>query len=74
MYDILDLDMSHCTINYALRETGFKPGRKVKKSALTPDHKEERLHFAQVYEDWIESDWKCVIFSDETTFQHFRSN
>ena len=74
VHDILGLDVSHDTLNCALQELGFKPCCKVKKSKLMPKQKEERLRFAHRHEDWIDVDWKHVIFSDETTFRHFDSN
>ena len=51
VHDILGLDVSHDTLNHILWETGFKPSQKAKKSLLLPRHEEERLHFAQEYED-----------------------
>jgi len=74
VHDILGLNVSHDTLNHVLWETGFKPGRKAKKPSLMAKQKKERLLFIQAHKDWMEADWKHVIFSDETVIRHFGSN
>ena len=65
------IDVSHDTITRALKEAQFILVRKVKKPRLTPHHKKARKQFTERYENWSKADWRCVIFSDETTITRF---
>ncbi|KAJ1300033.1 hypothetical protein OPQ81_011153 [Rhizoctonia solani] len=54
------------TVRQALRQSGLKPVKKVKKPKLTRAHIKACLEFAKVHKDWTVEDWKCVLWSDET--------
>jgi transposase len=44
----------------------FKPRRK---PFLKPAHKQARLKWAKEHLSWTLDDWRCAIFSDESTFE-----
>jgi transposase len=44
----------------------FKPRRK---PFLSEKHKRDRLKWAREHVKWTAEDWRCVIFSDESTFE-----
>lgn len=54
------------TMRRMLKRSGMVAATKVKKPMLTRRHKANRLNFAQVHRHWTISDWRKVIFSDES--------
>ncbi|CCA71915.1 related to transposase-Wolbachia endosymbiont [Serendipita indica DSM 11827] len=58
--------LSPTTIRRALRLTGWKPRKKVKKPRLTRRHRKARLDWAERHRHWTVEDWKRVLWSDET--------
>lgn len=68
------LKVHRTTISRALNESGLRSGEKKKKPALSKKNMKERLTFAKKYSNWTTSDWKRVIFSDETKINRFNSD
>jgi hypothetical protein len=62
------------TISKALHEAGMKAGSKKKKPAISEKNRKERLAFAKSHKEWTVTDWKTVIFSDETKINRFGSD
>jgi len=65
------IDVSHDTINCALKEVGLKASYKPKKPRLLPKHIKAHKEFAERYKNWTEDDWRRVIWSDKTTVERF---
>ena len=61
------LDISAITIWRILKLVGFNKIKPMRKPGLTKKMKEERLKWCLDYKDWTLEDWKCVIWSDETS-------
>ena len=55
------IDVSHDTINRALKEVGLKASYKPKKPRLLPKHIKARKEFAERYKNWTEDDWRYII-------------
>ena len=49
-------DVSHDTINCALKEAGLKPGCKPKEPRLSKKHKKAHRDWAYAHKDWSEDD------------------
>ncbi|KAM7310536.1 hypothetical protein ISCGN_007444 [Ixodes scapularis] len=64
----LELDVSDTTVRRRLREAGMQSRVAAQKPLLTPSNKTVRLKFANDYRSWTVNEWKCVVFSDESTF------
>ena len=62
----LYVGMSDSTVRRVLRKAGLKCKVKQKKPKLTLLQIKGRLEFARRHCHWIDDDWNCVIFSDET--------
>lgn len=62
------------TVRRALRNIGMDCGKKTKRPALKPQHKEARRRFAIKYREWTLEDWKRVVFSDESKFNRISSD
>jgi hypothetical protein len=60
------LELSHMTVNCALKSMGFLCKFKKKKPFLSARHKAARLKWAKEHSSWTVEDWRKVIFSDET--------
>ena len=54
-------------INY-LHKNGYEYKTKIKKSVLTIKQKKKRFNWCLAHFNWTINDWRCTIFSDETTF------
>ena len=56
------------------RQNGLRSVKPTVKPGLTAAMKEARLQFALQYKDWGIEEWKCVIWSDETSviLNHYR--
>jgi len=63
------IDVSHDTINRALKEVSLKASYKPKKPRLLPKYIKAHKEFAECYKNWTEDDWRHVIWSDETTVE-----
>ncbi|KAI4465419.1 mitotic spindle assembly checkpoint protein mad2 [Holotrichia oblita] len=57
------------TVRQHIREFGLKNYSASKKFALEPQHKQDRLNFANLYVNENADFWERVIFSDEKIFQ-----
>jgi len=68
------IDVSHDTVNRALKEIGLGARRKVKRPRLLPKHIKARKKFAERFKEWTEDDWRCIIWSDETIVERFGSH
>ena len=65
-------NVSISTISSRLnKEFGLKSYKPAKKPRLTSQIKKKRLEFARKQVDWSVPNWKKVLFSDKSTFQHF---
>ena len=65
---------SKWTARRVLHNIGYTSVVKKKKPALSDKNVEARLNLAREHRNWTIDDWKCVICSDETKFNHFQSN
>ena len=57
--------VSSHTIRCTLAKVNINKWRAIERPTLTKAHATARLGWTQKYKDWMESDWKCVIWSDE---------
>lgn len=71
-----DLSINICdnTVRNALREAGLGAIKKTPKPKLSPKNIKARLAFAKRHQDWTVSDWKRIIWSDETKINRFGSD
>jgi hypothetical protein len=67
----LNIDVSVRTVRRRIGAAGGKYYGELQKPLLTEKHRKKRLQWAQNHQDF---DWNQVIFTDESTFQLFRSN
>lgn len=58
---------SRSVFNY-LKKLGYEYKVKLKKQWLSAKHRKERVAWCQKYAHFSKSDWRNVIFSDESTF------
>ncbi|GFT11304.1 transposable element Tcb1 transposase [Trichonephila clavipes] len=56
------------TIRRRLTEVGLRSRRPLKRLPLTPHHRQCRLDFCRPRATWSVTDWRRVIFSDESRF------
>ncbi|GFX91227.1 transposable element Tcb1 transposase [Trichonephila clavipes] len=56
------------TIRRRLTEVGLRSRRPLRRLPLTPHHRQCRLDFYQPRATWSVTDWRRVIFSDESRF------
>ena len=56
------------TVRRRLRDSGLKNRRPYVGPALTPGHRQRRLHWAQQHQRWTRRQWRTVVFSDESRF------
>ncbi|GFX56834.1 transposable element Tcb2 transposase [Trichonephila clavipes] len=56
------------TIRRRLTEVGLKSRRPLRRLPLTPHHRQCRLDFCRPRATWSVTDWRRVIFSDESRF------
>lgn len=66
--DSLNLSASMSTIRRRLHEKGLRSRVPPQKPALSEANKLARLAYAQEHATWTVEDWRCVIFTDESTF------
>jgi transposase len=62
------------TVCRALRDIGLKAKRRVKKPRLTKSQKKACLDFALDHKNWMEADWRQVIWSDESKINRISSD
>jgi len=68
-------DISIRTIQATLKDKlGIPSRRAAKKPLLTLRMKKMRLMFAKKYKHWTSSDWRNVMYSDESSFKTIRSS
>lgn len=65
------VEVSSRTIRRRLSESGGKYSREILKPLLSEKHRVKRLQWAKKHQNF---DWNRVIFTDESSFQLFRSN
>lgn len=66
------INVSTSTLSRRLsKEIGLKSYRPAKKPRITPAMAKKRYDFAKRHQHWTESDWKKVMWSDETIVQQF---
>ncbi|GFY30495.1 HTH_Tnp_Tc3_2 domain-containing protein [Trichonephila clavipes] len=56
------------TIRRRLTEVGLRSRRPLRRLPLTPHHRQCRLDFCRPRAAWSVTDWRRVIFSDESRF------
>ncbi|GFW47948.1 transposable element Tcb2 transposase [Trichonephila clavipes] len=56
------------TIRRRLTEVGLRSRRPLRRLPLTPHHRQCRLDFCRTRATWSVTDWRRVIFSDESRF------
>lgn len=61
------------TVQRNLEKDGLKAYVKQRKPDLTPNHRRERYEFAKAHLHWTLDDWKCEMFSDETSISRVGS-
>ncbi|GFX97859.1 HTH_Tnp_Tc3_2 domain-containing protein [Trichonephila clavipes] len=59
---------SRGTIRRRLTEVGLRSRRPLRRLPLTPHHRQCRLDFCRPRATWSVTDWRRVIFSDESRF------
>ncbi|CAF2781502.1 unnamed protein product [Rotaria sp. Silwood2] len=59
------------TVRRRLLKAGYRSYTTKRKPYRKPSHCSSRLRFSEKYSDWNFSDWKTVIFSDESHFEVF---
>ncbi|GFU31405.1 HTH_Tnp_Tc3_2 domain-containing protein [Trichonephila clavipes] len=57
------------TIRRRLTEVGLRSRRPLRRLPLTPHHRQCRLDFCRPRATWSVTDWRRVIFSDESRIQ-----
>jgi transposase len=67
----MNISISPWTIRRTLKENGLSAITVKPKPYLSLRHKRLRRQFALMHKDWTISDWKCIIFSDETKINRF---
>ncbi|GFY05946.1 hormone receptor 4 [Trichonephila clavipes] len=60
--------ISRKTVARRLRGGGLYARRPVVCVPLTRQHRTARLQWCREHHNWIEQDWACVLFSDESSF------
>src|SRR3979411_2288500 len=70
----MNISASPWTICRMLKMQGMMAHIARRKPYLSPRKKLKCLHYAQKHEHWTISDWKHVIFSDETKINRFGSD
>ncbi|GFT84372.1 transposable element Tcb2 transposase [Trichonephila clavipes] len=60
--------LSRETIRRRLTEVGLRSRRPLRRLPLTPHHRQCRLDFCRPRATWSVTDWRRVIFSDESRF------
>ncbi|KAH6945845.1 hypothetical protein HPB50_010264 [Hyalomma asiaticum] len=66
--DSLNLSGSMSTIRRRLHEKGLRSRLPAQKPGHSEANKLARLGYAQEHAAWTVDDWRCVIFTDESTF------
>ncbi|CAB4421978.1 unnamed protein product [Rhizophagus irregularis] len=64
--------VSAITIRRNLKKVGLTACIPRKKPALSEAHCQARLEWAHAHENWSARKWRCVLFSDESTFTQFQ--
>ena len=62
------------TVWQALTDAGLKSKKQTKKPPMNKEVMKTRLAWAKAHKDWTVEDWKCIVWSDETTIKHHGSN
>lgn len=72
--DLMDLSCCNQTIRNRIKEYGFYSGKQTKKILLSEAAMKARVDFAKKYLHWKISDWKKVLFCDESQFTYRYQN
>lgn len=64
----LQLDVSYYTVRRRVNEAGLGSYRFVERPLVRDKNRYERLQFAKEHLNWTSSQWKSIIFSDESVF------
>jgi len=67
--NLLNIEASEQKIRHRLWEEGIRKWRAIKRPLLTQEHAKKCLAWARAHSYWTVDDWKCVIWSDESTIQ-----
>jgi transposase len=70
----MNVHVNEQTVRRALQEAGLKAMEKEKRLKLSPKNIKARLAFAKRHKDWTITDWKRIIWSDETKISRFCSD
>lgn len=70
----LNINISVNRVREILREENLCGQKKVRKPKLTPSHRKQRREFVARYLHWSISDWKRVLWSDETKINRYGSD
>ena len=70
----MNISVSASTIRRMLKMEHMSAITVKPKPRLTPRHRRLRMQYALWHKDWTISDWKSVIFSDETKINRFGSD
>jgi len=65
----MNINLLKRTIQGILEKEGITKWRAIKRPLLLTEYAAKRLTFATEYNDFNESDWERVIFSDECSIQ-----
>lgn len=64
--------ISISTIRRMLRKIGLRSCIARRKPFISEKNKKKRLEWALEHQDWTIQDWKCVLWTDESTFTQFQ--
>lgn len=70
----LQLKLSSRTVRRRLCEANLFAHRPAKKPLISTKNRKARLSFARRFQRWSKSDWKNVLWSDESKFNLFSSD
>jgi len=65
--NIIELPISERTVPYCRSEAGLRSYIAAKKPGLWHENVIKRLEWIIKYKDWTVEDWKCIIWSDESS-------
>ena len=57
------------TLRKVIMSLGFHNRVAAKKPYLSLKHKADRLAFAKAHQNWMESDWRNIMWTDESSFE-----
>lgn len=66
--NVHNVNLSIETVRRRLREVNLRPRRPATGPKLSLEHRRNRLTYAQEHIGWLEDDWACTLFTDESRF------